>query len=529
MKKSTILGIAGVAICALALSISCSKIENVVEPESEPETEPEAPFEIVLHATVANPGGDEGGSKSSFSGNNWVWEGGDIISVWYDSNTGSTPDALMGYDAKKQEWAFTQYPSGKSPSSKGTLKAVYSLNGITLAATSKYSYSVISGTGHIFINLESWTYLSEIRVILTSLSSSDASKYTLACDQFYPITGYSVGSSSVSATKGAKGDAAQGVSVSGGVAFVFATCASYGTSTTYNFTLMSKDKNQLSNLTKTNTTLDKVTNFAKIKSITLTSTLKTYPLYVEIDGVKWATMNVGATTVAGSPSTSFGDYFAWGETTPRYTSITINSKSSITFGGWKSDYSSIGYNEGKYYKGNVNTLDSDHDAATYNWGSNWRTPTLNDFNKLIKACGGTMDDGTCDENVYNYKKNKKGVFYLPEDQTTLPEYTGTPGYLFVSGSSSDSPRVFFPAAGCIKGKTFDVIDTGTTTDRSYGFYWTASYKTSWEDTECAYSTYLDPADQYDDTHNCGIAATIIAGSLGQRYRYYGRTIRPVLK
>ena len=29
--------------------------------------------------------------------------------------------------------------------------------------------------------------------------------------------------------------------------------------------------------------------------------------YVEIGGKKWATMNVGATTVAGSPETAYGD------------------------------------------------------------------------------------------------------------------------------------------------------------------------------------------------------------------------------
>ena len=535
MKKSIILSIAAAVIFALAVTVSCNNLEEVTE--SDPE--PEASGEIILHATVSDPGGDDSGTNSdskayfNSSTHNWVWEGGEVIKIWYGSNTQTTPDGLIGYSKNTNNWAFTSgTTSGNTPSSSGTLKAVYSIDGVTITTTSKYTYSKINGSNHLFVDLKDWKYLSEIRVIMEGLTSSDASKYTLACDRFYPITGYSVGSSSITAAKGDKGAAVTGISNSGGkgVAFVFATCDSYGSSATYNFTLMSKDKNQLSNLKKTATTLNKVTNFTKIKSIKLTSTLTTYPLYVEIGGVKWATMNVGATTVAGSPSTSFGDYFAWGETTPRYTSITINSKSSITFGGWKSDYSSIGYNDSKYYKGNVNTLDSDHDAATYNWGSEWRTPTLSDFNNLIKACGGSKDDsGTWDENVYNYKKNKKGVFYLPEDQTTLPEYTGVPGYLFVSGSSSDSPRVFFPAAGCIKGKTFDVIDTGTTTDRSYGFYWTASYKTSWEDTECAYSTYLAPADQYNDTENCGIAATAISGSLGQRYRYYGRTIRPVLK
>ena len=35
--------------------------------------------------------------------------------------------------------------------------------------------------------------------------------------------------------------------------------------------------------------------------------------YIEIAGRKWATMNVGATTVAASPETAYGEYYTWGE------------------------------------------------------------------------------------------------------------------------------------------------------------------------------------------------------------------------
>ena len=52
--------------------------------------------------------------------------------------------------------------------------------------------------------------------------------------------------------------------------------------------------------------------------------------FVEIGGLKWATMNVGATTVAGSYETCYGDYFAWGETEPRYISITRKAANDAT-------------------------------------------------------------------------------------------------------------------------------------------------------------------------------------------------------
>ena len=56
--------------------------------------------------------------------------------------------------------------------------------------------------------------------------------------------------------------------------------------------------------------------------------------YVEIGGKKWATMNVGATTVAGSPETAYGDYYAWGETVTYYTKVDFN-KTPGTSISWK--------------------------------------------------------------------------------------------------------------------------------------------------------------------------------------------------
>ena len=51
--------------------------------------------------------------------------------------------------------------------------------------------------------------------------------------------------------------------------------------------------------------------------------------YVKIAGRKWATMNVGATTVADSWETSYGDFYAWGDTTTYYKSV---EKDAVTMG-----------------------------------------------------------------------------------------------------------------------------------------------------------------------------------------------------
>ena len=95
--------------------------------------------------------------------------------------------------------------------------------------------------------------------------------------------------------------------------------------------------------------------------------------YVDLGlSVKWATCNVGAT----SPE-EYGDYFAWGETT-------IKSNYSVsncpTDGLSESELQSQGYIDSE---GN---LTPQYDAATANWGGNWRMPTYDELEELITKC-----------------------------------------------------------------------------------------------------------------------------------------------
>ena len=87
--------------------------------------------------------------------------------------------------------------------------------------------------------------------------------------------------------------------------------------------------------------------------------------YVDLglpSGLKWATCNIGATTPEG-----YGDRFAWGETT---TKDTYTEGNSLTFGKTLNDIS-----------GNAQ-----YDAATANWGGNWRIPTSEETQELIDNC-----------------------------------------------------------------------------------------------------------------------------------------------
>ena len=188
--------------------------------------------------------------------------------------------------------------------------------------------------------------------------------------------------------------------------------------------------------------------------------------YVEIGGLKWATMNVGATTVAGSYETCFGDYFAWGETEPRYASITRASADEATF-TWKDGFSS-GYSSDNWPTYTGTTLDASHDAATAQWGGSWRTPTKAEFQALAQACSGSSSEQT--PVTLTSTITESGIYWLNSTQTIESAYTGVAGLLFVS-KADISKRVFFPACG-------NVLSTSLQNCGSYVFYWSSSLYTS---------------------------------------------------
>lgn len=133
--------------------------------------------------------------------------------------------------------------------------------------------------------------------------------------------------------------------------------------------------------------------------------------YVDLGlSVKWATMNIGAT----SPE-DYGNYYAWGETSP------------------KTSYSSSNYNYSGYYP---TTLPLNKDAANVNWGGDWRMPTKAEQYELRTKCTWIW--------------------------TTV---NGVKGHKVISNQNGKS--IFLPAAGF---KDY----SSTTDAGVYGDYWSSS-------------------------------------------------------
>ena len=175
-------------------------------------------------------------------------------------------------------------------------------------------------------------------------------------------------------------------------------------------------------------------------------------------GKKWAICNVGAT----SPE-EYGDYFAWGETS---TKETYGEDNCPTYGLSESELQSQGYIDSE---GN---LTSQYDAATANWGGDWRMPTYDELNELRNRCTWTW---TTQNGVNGYK---------------------------VLGPSGAS--IFLPAAGYRYGSS--LYRAG-----SYGYYWSS---TPYE---------IDRYDAYFLGFNSG------GHYMSDDGRYVGLSVRPVLE
>ena len=210
----------------------------------------------------------------------------------------------------------------------------------------------------------------------------------------------------------------------------------------------------------------------------------TYKLY-------WAKSNLCEDGLCANPE-DYGDYYAWGETAPYY-----SSQSPLT---WKNG-KSAGYNWASYkwcngssttltkyntteFKGAVDNItelqrgekpgETVDDAARQALGGKWRIPTKAEWMELINNC------------TWPWVENYKG--------------SGINGRL-VTATNGNS--IFLPAAGYR-------YDTNLGDAGSRGFYWSSSLNTDF------------PLNAWD----VGLYSDLNYGD-GYGYRSYGRSVRPV--
>ncbi len=237
--------------------------------------------------------------------------------------------------------------------------------------------------------------------------------------------------------------------------------------------------------------------------------------YVEIGGLKWATMNIGASSIADSPETAYGDYYAWGETDTYYTAITdtlVSKYSDLThIKGLKTEYNNDNYYgagssawEPEPYDTQTNTLLPEYDVARQEWGGKWRMPTTNDIQNLVSACS---DNSTYKQISGETNITTGGIYWLAANTTVDKTAYNVEGVLFVDKEDT-SKRLFFPAAGLTINKTRELNKDGYKNIA----IWTSSAVS--ESKESGMSLYIASSNNNVSPNN-------------KATRYWGFSVRPV--
>lgn len=183
--------------------------------------------------------------------------------------------------------------------------------------------------------------------------------------------------------------------------------------------------------------------------------------------IYWAKTNIGAENVW-----DYGDYFAWGETVPKYTESptpsnpSVSWKEGITNYDWKfyqwcnGDRNNLTkYNYDSEY-GSTDTktvLDLEDDAAHANWGGVWRMPTRQELQSLYSECHW--------EWVTSYDGHEVCgiVIYKAKRESDKQKHTSSPLETY---SIENDVHIFIPFAGYIASKSYEMGDRG--------FYWSSN-------------------------------------------------------
>ncbi len=171
-------------------------------------------------------------------------------------------------------------------------------------------------------------------------------------------------------------------------------------------------------------------------SVTVKASTSEDHAYVDMgNGLKWATMNVGANS-----EREYGSYFGWGETVPYYTRVNYK---------WQgSGYTLTKYNTDSAYGivDNKTVLEAEDDAATVNWGSAWRTPTDDEWAWLLENC--TWNPGSWNgrdgffvrSKIDGYTNNKLFLPFAGFQQSDHYFNTGISGFYWSSSLYTDHPN-----------------------------------------------------------------------------------------
>ncbi len=191
--------------------------------------------------------------------------------------------------------------------------------------------------------------------------------------------------------------------------------------------------------------------------------------YVDLclpSGLKWATMNVGASSV-----TDYGKYYAWGETKAYGEEDQTNARNYSYAGSYTKTYydwntykwskDDNGGSFSKYTTSSKTTLDPEDDAATQNWGGAWHMPTIEEQKELVNNCYCVCTSSYNGSGIAGY------IVYAVKSPSDKGQVI-SPGETPSSDYSLSDTHIFLPAAGAHYRSEFKYEGT-------YAGYWASLY------------------------------------------------------
>lgn len=477
MKKTWIF----LAVMAIAL-VSCNKetIDNTQE-ESE-----KVATEIVFNLTANHP---EVATKAVKTG----WETGDVLYVFLD-NVAAPKYLKMSYDGSA--WTYTQMNGsveeslGLSNGDSGTMRAVYLPfgNALTVAddgagaftfSETTYSYYLTATlpytvtAGSVSGAFDMAIPAGYIQFFLDDAGASSSTEIELREPHLTPQGIASIAADgTITHTSVASGAPLKGYvydkeskTVDESKGYLFSGILAAGarnTSTDYYFTLVTGgwegtyySKDFADRTWYRDEAVGRALKMPALSGWTEITDYKPIDLGCDVDGkrIYWSSRNLGAT--ADSGVNSYGDYYAWGEIEPYYSSL-----SPLVWKSGKDDgyaWTSYSHCDGtsttltkycldpNYGKDGFTDLSAEEylaplqlvdDAARHVLGRNWRIPTQSEFSRLSSVTNlGAFAS-------YGRVLSGKGVY--------------------------EGRSIFLPAAGFFNG----VSKTGA---GSQGLYWNATH------------------------------------------------------
>lgn len=236
--------------------------------------------------------------------------------------------------------------------------------------------------------------------------------------------------------------------------------------------------------------------------------------------VKWATMNIGATSDQPGEA-SFGKYLPWGMTEEHFEFAWEDPNLSMLYRKTNGELKAV---FGNGFSGSIQGItpreymgDTYGDPATCLWGDDWVIPTRNQINELMEQMRNTKVQGAKFTNWVEWAKN----YVIPHVKTNGSYVYGKDSY--------SNKKIWFPAAGGVHSEKRGTPESPASNDGCNGVYMTATTASTYPGKQPGCTVFMFNGDK----ENGSVGKYSLGCNDGSVYnfdtRIHGCSVRPIRK